>query len=153
MHINLGLNEFFCGVICQFNWGTHLKSYHFCFFFLLLTCIYSFSQHNSSASKACFAAAILFTLERKELLTALPRNLLFFGVVVFFVYVKLMSIFFKSFDPFVPFENLNAAIFFGGILDALRKAGSSKPAVAKSKELNSDASKMTPSDSEGKKTN
>ena len=70
MHINLGLNEFFCGVICQFNWGTHLKSYHFCFFFLLLTCIYSFSQHNSSASKACFAAAILFTLERKELLTA-----------------------------------------------------------------------------------
>lgn len=89
------------------------------------------------------------------MLPALPRNLLFFGVVVFFVYVKLMSIFFKSFDPFVPFENLNAAIFFGGILDALRKAGTSKTTspVAKNKELNSDASKMTPSDSEGKKTN
>ena len=45
-----------------------------------------------------------------------------------------MSIFFKSFDPFVPFENLNAAIFFGGILDALRKAAGSKQAGVKSKD-------------------
>jgi hypothetical protein len=64
-----------------------------------------------------------------------------------------MSIFFKSFDPFVPFENLNAAIFFGGILDALRKAAGSKQAGAKSKDANSDASKLIPSDSESKKTN
>ena len=49
-----------------------------------------------------------------------------------------MSIFFKSFDPFVPFENLNAAIFFGGILDALRKAAGSKTTVnaKNNKELN-----------------
>lgn len=33
-----------------------------------------------------------------------------------------MSIFFKSFDPFVPFENLTAAVFFGGIIDAIKKA-------------------------------
>jgi len=33
-----------------------------------------------------------------------------------------MSIFLKSFDPFVPFENLTAAVFFGGIMDAFRKA-------------------------------
>lgn len=33
-----------------------------------------------------------------------------------------MSIFLKSFDPIVPFENLTAAVFFGGIMDALRKA-------------------------------
>ena len=97
-------------------------------------------------------AAILFTLERKEVLTALPRSLLFLCVAAFLAYVKLMSIFFKSFDPFVPFENLNAAIFFGGILDALRKAGGSKQ-TAKSKDLNSDASKLIPSDSESKKTN
>ena len=108
-----------------------------------------------SATKGCFAAAIIFTLERKEILTALPRNLLFFIVAVFFAYVKLMSIFFKSFDPFVPFENLNAAIFFGGILDALRKAAGSKPTVnaKNNKELNSDPSKMIPSDTENKKTN
>jgi hypothetical protein len=80
--------------------------------------------------------------------------LIFFGVAVFFAYVKVMSIFFKSFDPFVPFENLNAAIFFGGILDALRKAAGSKQAAgAKNKDANSDASKLIPSDSESKKTN
>jgi len=33
-----------------------------------------------------------------------------------------MSIFFHSFDPIVPFENLSAAIFFGGFLDAIKKA-------------------------------
>ena len=51
-----------------------------------------------------------------------PRPLLFLGVVVFFVYVKIVSLFFKSFDPFVPFENLFAAFFFGGLIDAFKKA-------------------------------
>jgi len=77
--------------------------------------------HPSFASKGCLIASLLFTLERKALLTV-PRNLLFFAVVVFFSYVKVMSIFFKSFDPFVPFENLTAALFFGGIIDAIKKA-------------------------------
>jgi hypothetical protein len=44
-----------------------------------------------------------------------------------------MSLFLKSFDPFIPFENLTSAIFFGGIMDALRKA---KAAPAKSAEPN-----------------
>lgn len=78
--------------------------------------------HPTFASKACFIASILFTLERKSLLPSFTRNILFFCVVLFFVYVKIMSIFLKSFDPFVPFENLTAAVFFGGIMDALRKA-------------------------------
>ena len=38
-----------------------------------------------------------------------------------------MSLFLKGFDPFVPFENLTAAVFFGGIMDALRKARAGKP--------------------------
>lgn len=112
--------------------------------------------HPTFATKASFVAAIIFTLERKEILTALPRSLLFFCVVVFFVYVKIMSIFFKSFDPFVPFENLNAAIFFGGILDALRKAGSStKGANLKTKEISADSVKQQqqPSEGEIKKSN
>ncbi len=41
---------------------------------------------------------------------------------MFFVYVKIISLFFKSFDPFVPFENLFSAVFFGGLLDAFKKA-------------------------------
>lgn len=64
------------------------------------------------------------------------------------IYVKLMSLFLKSFDPFVPFENLTAAVFFGGIMDALRRARkSSKPASAPT-----DEKKLT-SDADLKKTN
>lgn len=78
--------------------------------------------HPTFASKACFVISILFTIERKSLLPNFTRNILFFCVVVFLCYVKIMSLFLKSFDPFVPFENLTAAVFFGGIIDALRKA-------------------------------
>lgn len=60
-------------------------------------------------------------MERKSLINV-PRSLLFFCIVAFFVYVKIVSLFFKSFDPFVPFENLFSAVFFGGLLDAFRKA-------------------------------
>ena len=92
----------------------------------------------------------MFTLERKGILTV-PRNLLFLFVAIFFGYVKLMSIFFKSFDPFIPFENLSAALFFGGIMDAFRKA--QKPANAKHKDANSELSKMSANEAESKKTN
>lgn len=84
--------------------------------------------HPTFASKACFLASILFTLERKTLLPSFTRNILFFAVVVFICYVKVMSIFLKSFDPFVPFENLTAAVFFGGIMDAIKKARAAKAA-------------------------
>jgi hypothetical protein len=62
------------------------------------------------------------------------------------IYVKLMSLFIKSFDPFIPFENLTAAVFFGGIMDALRRAkkSSKTPAPADEKKL---------ADAESKKTN
>ena len=60
-------------------------------------------------------------MERKSIINV-PRTLLYLCVVIFFVYVKIISLFFKSFDPFTPFENLFSAIFFGGLLDAFRKA-------------------------------
>jgi hypothetical protein len=83
------------------------------------------------------------------MLLSVPRNILFLFVAVFFAYVKLMSIFFKSFDPLVPFENLSSAVFFGGIIDALRKA--QKPSQAKVKEVNAELNNKL---SEGdKKTN
>jgi hypothetical protein len=98
----------------------------------------------------------LFTLEKKALLSV-PKNLLFFSVVVFFSYVKIMSIFFKSFDPFVPFENLTAAVFFGGIMDAIKRARkpatTATSAAGKSKEASSDLSKAPIVDSEVKKNN
>ena len=96
-------------------------------------------------------ASILFTLERKGLLQQVPRSLLFFVVCGFFAYVKIMSLFIKAFDPFIPFENLTAAVFFGGITDALKKAQQKPPAKAKdaaSGELN----KLAAGDLETKKT-
>ncbi len=99
-------------------------------------------------------ASVLFTLERKGILTV-PRNLLFLFVAIFFGYVKLMSIFFKSFDPFIPFENLSAAVFFGGIIDAFKKA--QKPAggagAKHSKDANSELRQMSPSENDSKKSN
>lgn len=66
-----------------------------------------------------------------------------------------MSIFFKSFDPFVPFENLTAALFFGGIIDAIKKARKpTAPTTAKTtKDANSELSKAPSSDPEIKKNN
>lgn len=60
-------------------------------------------------------------MERKSIINV-PRNLLYLSIVIFFVYVKIISLFFKAFDPFVPFENLFSAVFFGGLLDAFKKA-------------------------------
>jgi hypothetical protein len=94
---------------------------------------------------------MLFTLERKGVLTV-PRNLLFLFIGIFFGYVKIMSIFFKSFDPFIPFENLSSAVFFGGLIDAFRKA--QKPAAKdpKNKDTTSELTKMSSTEGESKKS-
>ena len=66
-----------------------------------------------------------------------------------------MSIFFKSFDPFVPFENLSAAVFFGGIIDAFKKA-QKQPAGGAGAKHTKDASElrqMSPSETDSKKSN
>ena len=44
----------------------------------------------------------------------------------------IISLFFKAFDPFVPFENLFSAVFFGGLLDAFKKANVNPQATAAS---------------------
>lgn len=102
--------------------------------------------HPSFATKGSILAAVLFTLERSKLIEV-HKNLLFLCVAGFMMYVKLMSLFLKSFDPFIPFENLTAAVFFGGIMDALRRAKKS----SKASTVPADDKKVTDVDS--KKTN
>jgi hypothetical protein len=97
-------------------------------------------------------ASILFTLERKGLIQV-PRALLFFVVCAFFAYVKIMSLFVKGFDPFVPFENLTSAVFLGGLSDAFKKAAQKPSAAAKSKEAGSELNKLASGDLEAKKSN
>jgi hypothetical protein len=85
-----------------------------------------FKNNNSSfssATKGCVLAATLFLLEGKGFIV-IPRDILFLSIALMFAYVKVTSIFFKSFDPLIPFENLTSAFLFGGIFDALRKANS-----------------------------
>jgi len=73
-------------------------------------------------TKACVAASIVFVLEKKSNLLSAPHELIYFGVVGFFVYFKLSSILLGIHDPFMPFENLFCALFMGGIWDALSRA-------------------------------
>ncbi|XP_004520900.1 trimeric intracellular cation channel type 1B.1 [Ceratitis capitata] len=72
-------------------------------------------------TKASLLASIIFVLDKKTDWISAPHALVYFGIVIFLVYFKLSSILLGIHDPFLPFENLFSAIFFGGIWDSLAK--------------------------------
>ncbi|KAM7350808.1 trimeric intracellular cation channel type 1B.1 [Cochliomyia hominivorax] len=72
-------------------------------------------------TKASLLASIIFVLDKKTDWISAPHALVYFGIVIFMVYFKLSSILLGIHDPFLPFENLCCAIFFGGIWDSLAK--------------------------------
>ncbi|XP_067641166.1 trimeric intracellular cation channel type 1B.1 [Eurosta solidaginis] len=72
-------------------------------------------------TKASLLASIIFVLDKKTDWISAPHALVYFGIVIFLVYFKLSSILLGIHDPFLPFENLFCAIFFGGIWDSLAK--------------------------------
>ncbi|KAL5276688.1 TMEM38B family protein [Megaselia abdita] len=72
-------------------------------------------------TKASLIASVIFVLDKKTDWISAPHALVYFGIVIFLVYFKLSSIMLGIHDPFVPFENLMCAIFFGGIWDSLAK--------------------------------
>lgn len=74
-----------------------------------------------SYTKASLVASIIFILDKKTELISAPHALVYFGIVIFFVYFKLSSIILGIHDPFIPFENLMCALFFGGIWDSMAK--------------------------------
>ncbi|XP_003747148.1 trimeric intracellular cation channel type 1B.1 [Galendromus occidentalis] len=76
----------------------------------------------SFATKICVIASIVFVVDKKTDLISAPHSLVYFGVVCFFLYFKLSSMLLGLHDPFLPFENLTCAIFFGGIWDAISRA-------------------------------
>jgi hypothetical protein len=71
------------------------------------------------ATKASIAASVIFIIDKKTDWISAPHALVYFGIVIFFVYFKLSSMLLGIHDPFLPFENLICAIFFGGVWDAL----------------------------------
>ncbi|XP_055296144.1 trimeric intracellular cation channel type 1B.1 [Sitodiplosis mosellana] len=90
-------------------------------------------------TKASVVASIIFVLDKKTELISAPHALVYFGIVIFLVYFKLSSILLGIHDPFVPFENLSCALFFGGIWDSLAKIvgrGQAKEEPKDAKKLN-----------------
>lgn len=76
---------------------------------------------SCSYTKASLLASILFVLDKKTDWISAPHALVYFGIVIFLVYFKLSSILLGIHDPFLPFENLFSALFFGGIWDSLAR--------------------------------
>lgn len=72
-------------------------------------------------TKASLVAACVFLAERLNYIQA-PHQLIYFGIVIFFVYFKLSALLLGIHDPFAPFENLFCAIFMGGMWDAMKRA-------------------------------
>ncbi|KAH9404069.1 Trimeric intracellular cation channel type B [Tyrophagus putrescentiae] len=73
----------------------------------------------SFATKASIGASIIFILDKKTDLISAPHSLVYLGIVIFFIYFKLSSMLLGIHDPFLPFENLVCALFFGGVWDTL----------------------------------
>ncbi|CAF1234092.1 unnamed protein product [Adineta steineri] len=82
----------------------------------------------SFATKACFISAIVFLLEYLQLIQ-FERELVYLCVASMFIYVRIITIFFKQYDPLMPFENLSSGILFNSwsetISDAYRRATAS----------------------------
>ena len=89
---------------------------------------------SSSATKASIAAAIIFVLDKKTDLISAPHALVYFGIVIFFVYFKMSAMLLGIADPFLPFENLFAALALGGVMDSLQEMFYGKPKSEDSEE-------------------
>lgn len=64
-----------------------------------------------STTKASFIAATIFLLEHIQLIQ-FQRELVYLCVASMFIYVRIITVFFKQYDPFMPFENLSSGILF-----------------------------------------
>jgi len=98
-------------------------------------------------TKASIVASLIFVLEKKTEFISAPHALVYFGIVIFFVYFKLSALLLGIHDPFVPFENLFCAIFFGGVWDSMQRAVSGKKGDVAAE--GTKASKPRPPASEG----
>ena len=52
---------------------------------------------------------------------SVPFAVVYFGVVLFLVYFDIAAQIIGSHDPFVPLENIICTLFFGGVVDGLRR--------------------------------
>jgi hypothetical protein len=94
------------------------------------------TQHEflfpSFATKACFISAIIFVLEHLQFIQ-FERELIYLCVVSMFIYVRVITIFFKQYDPLMPFENISSGLLFNSwsetVSDAYRRAATASSSV------------------------
>jgi len=67
--------------------------------------------NNFSATKACFISATIFVLEHLQLIQ-FDRELIYLCVASMFIYVRIVTVFFKQYDPLMPFENFSSGLLF-----------------------------------------
>jgi len=109
------------------------------------------AQHEflfpSFATKACFISAIIFLSEHLQLIQ-FDRELIYLCVASMFIYVRIITIFFKQYDPLMPFENLSSGILFNSwsetISDAYRRATVSSPSTGANNPLTQQQASVLP---------
>jgi len=84
------------------------------------------------ATKACFLSAIIFVLEHLQFIQ-FEREIIYLCVASIFVYVRVITIFLKQYDPLMPFENISSGLLFSSwsetISNAYRRATVASPSV------------------------
>lgn len=83
------------------------------------------------ATKACLIASLLFIFDDAGLIDV-PHHDLYLGIVAFFILGRLAYLLIHIHNPFLLFENLIGAVFFGGLFDAIRRVLASRSAGAAS---------------------
>lgn len=82
--------------------------------------------HPSLATKMSLLASLVFILDHDGLIH-LPHHLLHLAIVASVILLRLLYVLLGVHNPFRLLENVICAIFFGGMVDALKKAVSSEP--------------------------
>lgn len=83
---------------------------------------------SNRATKVSLIASVVFILDHEGLIH-LPHHLLHLAIVASFILLRLLYVLLGVHNPFRLLENVICTIFFGGMVDALKKAVSSEPKV------------------------
>ena len=73
---------------------------------------------HSSATKASFISSLVFLLSHIEILH-FQRELVYLCIISMFVYVRIITLFFKQYDPLMPFENLSSGLLFSNWVETV----------------------------------
>ncbi len=79
-----------------------------------------FSLSLSSATKACFISSFIFLLSHIGLLK-FESELIYLCIASMFIYVRVITLFFKQYDPLMPFENLSSGLLFNSWIETIVK--------------------------------